>query len=197
MGKERWQGAKARPRLFSEWGKTMASALERARDYLTDVTPLRKDCGVRCGAACCTDDSADGGEEMGMLLFPGEIELYAPEDMSWMRIVLSEADFGAPVPLLVCDGTCPRDKRPLACRMFPLGPKVRGGGVVTARMDARARFVCPLYASGKRGLAPEFVEAAENAFSALWEDEEQRDFLIWLSGLIDEHVRMLREFRQP
>ena len=44
-------------------------AVLRAREMLMDVTPLRRDCGGVCGAACCACDEDGQG---GMLLFPGE-----------------------------------------------------------------------------------------------------------------------------
>ena len=45
--------------------------LAQCRALLEEVTPLRRDCGALCGAACC---SSLEGEETGMLLFPGEEE---------------------------------------------------------------------------------------------------------------------------
>ena len=43
-------------------------AVKQARDLLERVTPLRRDCGGVCGAACCQSDEDGQG---GMLLFPG------------------------------------------------------------------------------------------------------------------------------
>lgn len=172
----------------------MPSALEKALAALESLTPLRQDCGRLCDAACCRDD---GEEELGMLLFPGEADLYDEADAAWMRILPSgEAIAGAEVPLLVCDGVCPRERRPLACRIFPLGPKARKSGV-KARLDARSRAMCPLAEYGRRGLAPEFVAAVEEALALLWEDAEQREYLLWLSALIDDYAAMLRMFRAP
>ena len=45
-----------------------------ARALLKDLTPLKRDCGRSCGAACCQSDEDGQG---GMLLFPGEEKLYA------------------------------------------------------------------------------------------------------------------------
>ena len=55
----------------------MNPVLQAAREKLKSVTPLKKDCGRVCGAACCRSPE---GEETGMLLFPGEEELYAGKD---------------------------------------------------------------------------------------------------------------------
>ncbi len=169
----------------------MYDTINAARDLLTETTPLRHDCGEHCAAACCRDD---GDEELGMLLFPGEDALYAPEDASWMRITPSSAmRLGRSVPLMLCSGSCPRAKRPFACRIFPLAPKARSGAI-QVRMDARARFLCPLAESGVHGLDPAFVDAVGKAFALLWSDPTQRDYLMWLSRLIDEHAKMLKTF---
>ena len=50
-------------------------AVMRARELLQTLTPLRRDCGGVCGAACCAPDEDGQG---GMLLFPGEEALYQP-----------------------------------------------------------------------------------------------------------------------
>ena len=51
----------------------MNPVLRTAREKLKDVTPLKRDCGRVCGAACCRSPE---GEETGMLLFPGEEEYF-------------------------------------------------------------------------------------------------------------------------
>ena len=78
----------------------------RARALIGERTPLRSDCGQLCGAACCQADEDGQG---GMYLFPGEEALLHGED----------SDFA---PIYTCDGTCARENRPLACRIFPLTP---------------------------------------------------------------------------
>ena len=40
---------------------------KKAKRIIGDKTPLKKDCGLICGGACCKGDS-----KTGMLLFPGE-----------------------------------------------------------------------------------------------------------------------------
>ncbi len=129
-----------------------------ARALLESVTPLRRDCGRACGAACCRGDEDGQG---GMLLFPREEALYRPLPDGW-RI----QPYDAVVPggrLLICDGQCDRRMRPLSCRMFPLLPTRTG-----AKMDRRAWAVCPLMESGRRGLNPDFVEAVARAGSILY-----------------------------
>ena len=51
-------------------------SLVAARKLLEEITPLQTDCGLVCGGACC---QTHPGEETGMLLFPGEAEMYRGE----------------------------------------------------------------------------------------------------------------------
>ena len=129
-----------------------------ARELLRGLTPLKRDCGRGCGAACCQSDEDGQG---GMLLFPGEEKLYAALPKGW-----AIKPDSAVIPgglLLICDGQCDRDMRPLSCRLFPLLPTR-----TSARMDQRAWAVCPLMESGKRGLDPLFVRAVEQAGRMLY-----------------------------
>lgn len=138
-----------------------------ARALLESVTPLKIDCGRACGAACCQSDEDGQG---GMLLFPGEEALYTDLPAGW-RIETDDAV----IPggrLLVCDGTCEREMRPLSCRLFPLLPTRTG-----AKMDRRAWAVCPLMESGKRGLNLRFVEAVAQAGQLLYDQPAHAAFL--------------------
>ena len=141
------------------------TAVKEARSLLETLTPLKTDCGRLCEGACC-----QGDEGTGMLLFPGEDALYDACDFA--RIV--PADFtlgGEQAKLFVCDGHCPRDKRPLACRIFPLFLAFLKSGKTKVRMDTRAACVCPLFDSGTAGLDQEFVAAVREAYDVLLESE--------------------------
>ena len=143
-------------------------AVIQARDLLRDVTPLLSDCGRVCGGACCQSDEDGQG---GMLLFPGEEQLYEGRLPAGWR--LEKDDRVLPGAwLLICDGTCKREDRPLSCRLFPLLPTPRG-----CRMDRRAWAVCPLMESGKKGLHPRFVQAVAEAGRALYACPEHEKFL--------------------
>lgn len=143
------------------------SIIEDACRALGEHTPMLNDCGLLCGAACCKPD-ADG--QGGVYLFPGEEALLKGCD--WARIV--ETPFA---PMLLCDGVCNRDERPLGCRIFPLTP-VRGqNGLWTVRMDARARAMCPLVTSGLGGLAPGFARAVRDALRLIAQEAEGDAFL--------------------
>ena len=145
----------------------MSEALDMARALLAEVTPLKTDCGRVCGARCCASLE---GEETGMLLFPGEEDYY--EDLEGWRIIPAGREL-----LLICRGTCDREDRPLACRMFPLLPVPREDGV-TVRTDERSRAVCPLARQGKQGMDPAFAEAVRRAGEILMTEEPQKAFLL-------------------
>ena len=84
---------------------------EKIYKTLGELTPLKADCGLLCDGACCKGD-----EKTGMRLFPHE--------ESSLRTILTEDG----VRLAVCDGTCDRSKRPLACRIFPFFPQLMKRG---------------------------------------------------------------------
>ncbi len=133
--------------------------VRHARTLLEDVTPLKHDCGRYCGGACC---GADEDGQGGMLLFPGEEMLYPVLPEGWL--IVRDDGVLPDMRLLICDGRCRRNERPLACRLFPLLPAREGSA-----LDQRAWAVCPLMAHGKAGLDPAFVRAVEAAGAALYE----------------------------
>ena len=90
------------------------------------VTPLKKDCGVLCGRACCK-----GGDDVGMRLFPHEKTALRMTENDGARYA-------------VCDGTCDRRLRPLSCRIFPFFPTADERGRTGIAADIRGAGVCPL-----------------------------------------------------
>ena len=155
--------------------------LARAYAAIGDKTPMLSDCGQLCGAACCRPDEDGQG---GVYLFPGERALL--EGCGWARILPSEF-----APVMLCDGECERDARPLGCRIFPLTP-VRGeSGKWTVRMDVRARAMCPLARHGVRGLDPEFVKSARRALRIIAGDPEGKAFLEKWHALEEEYRKPL------
>ncbi len=146
---------------------TPLDSVKKARALLESVTPLKQDCGRCCGGACCQSDEDGQG---GMLLFPGEEELYRELPAGFS---LKKDDGVVPgAALLVCEGSCERKTRPLSCRIFPLLPTRTG-----TKMDQRAWAVCPLMESGKRGLDRDFIEAVRQAGEALYACPEEAAFL--------------------
>ena len=141
--------------------------LERAYAAIGDLTPMLTDCGAMCEAACCEADEDGQG---GVYLFPGEQELLG--DCEWGTV--EQDDFA---PILVCEDWCDRDRRPFACRIFPLTPVCNSEGKWTVRMDARARAMCPLVRSGVKGLNPEFARGVVKALRIIAKDPEGEAFL--------------------
>lgn len=161
----------------------MTETLDQCRCLLESLTPLSADCGALCGAVCC---ESHGGEETGMLLFPGEEAFYA--GLADFRVL--DTDRGK---LLICSGRCRREQRPLSCRMFPLLPVIRDSGVKVA-MDARCRAVCPLWRYGTRGLGADFVDAVRFCGELLLRSPEHRAFLERLTREHDDLIALQREF---
>ena len=162
----------------------MKPELMRARELTCALTPLATDCGAYCGATCCRAD----GEAQGMLLMPGERELYADCEFGCVRPAGFE---GLESPdMLICNGWCRRDERPFCCRVFPLAPRRVPDGF-DVRIDRRAFAVCPLAGHGMRAFDRRFVEACREAFEALSADDECRKYLDAWSDLMDEYERGL------
>jgi hypothetical protein len=138
-----------------------------ARELLRQVTPLKQDCGRVCGARCCRPLE---GEETGMLLFPGEAEAYA-DKAGWILRKTARGE------MVICPGTCNREERPLACRLFPLLPMIGNEGEIRVVTDLRAKAVCPLARQGKSAMDPAFIEAVRKAGEILAGEDEQAMFL--------------------
>lgn len=156
-------------------------ALDTARQLLMDETPLHRDCGALCDAACCQPDPEGKG---GMLLFPGEERCYDPLPQGFE---ITEDPHGMGL-LLTCKGTCERAERPLACRIFPLFPYVRetdGGVALAVRMDRRACVVCPLVDAGVSGMKGTFAYAVRQAAKVLLNAKPHRDYLVKLTSFIE------------
>ena len=139
-----------------------------------NVTPLKKDCGALCGKACCR-----GGDDLGMLLLPGETTALPVKEKDGRRFVL-------------CGGECQREDRPLACRIFPLFPAISADGTVRAVPDARGFAVCPLARRfGSVRFDPDFICAVEEAGRLLAEDPACSAFMEEITGEIGE-IEVLR-----
>ena len=160
----------------------MNPVLRTAREKLKSVTPLKRDCGRVCDAACCRSSEV---EETGMLLFPGEEEAYSGKEGWTVRVT-------AMGPMVICPGNCERDERPLACRLFPLLPLMGTNGEIRVMTDLRAKAVCPLARQGKSAMDPAFIEAVGEAGNLLAADGEQAAFLKRLGDEQEELKRLRR-----
>ncbi len=158
-----------------------------------EITPIKGDCGLLCGGACCK------GEDSGMYLFPGEEKVYKLLNPQWAEIKRSDFtyEYGGKeknVPIIFCNGECDRYQRPLACRIFPLTPYLNKQGELEVIIDPRSRAVCPLPAELELDeLDYRFVKNIKKAFNLLMKNAEIREFMKSYSEYIDEYRRFFKE----
>ncbi len=168
-------------------------ALEAARGALETLTPLKRDCGRLCGGACCQPDETG---ENGMLLFPFEDSYYAKPIEGFAFHLADDNALFQGGKRLVCEGACPREHRPLACRLFPLRIRVETDETgertrAVAELDPRAWCVCPLLEQGgMRALSQDFVAAVEVAGNALCQNVYMLEALHNEQRLLDEMRRL-------
>lgn len=150
---------------------------------IASLTPISADCGKLCGKKCCEGDR-DGD---GMYLFPGEEKLYRPLP-EWASVCKTDFEYelGRCAMLISCDGVCDRNKRPLACRIFPLTPYVSGDGRLTVIVDPRARGMCPMAVLHLEDFEKSFVKAVEAVGKILMRNSDCRTFLKAFSRMIDD-----------
>lgn len=142
-----------------------------------DLTPLTVDCGVLCDAACCKGDKTEG-----MLLFP-----YEETSLPVIQNELGNK-------MVVCDGKCDRNERPLACRIFPFFLTVNEKGKVFIEKDYRAIKLCPLLEhSDEIIFNPKFFKALKKVGKLLAKDEEILEFLKSFTEEIDTYYNFLGE----
>ncbi len=144
---------------------------------LSDLTPLRADCGQLCDHACCKGDS-----KTGMRLFPHE--------ESVLGVSVTESGDR----LAVCDGTCDRTKRPLACRIFPFFPTIDERGRIYVEADTRGALLCPIVTHMDEVVFDKrFLRAVRRVGRILAKDRECREFLINATQEIDTYRAFLSE----
>ncbi|MFZ5648491.1 MAG: hypothetical protein ACOY30_12820 [Bacillota bacterium] len=124
-----------------------------------------------------------------MYLFPGEEAMY-PAGGPWYTIMESEGGvehFTGNKPLILnCRGRCHREKRPLACRLFPLAPYLDPEGNLNIVLDDDALLMCPLVRQGEpEAIDPDFREAVRRVWVDLLQDSSVRDTVRGYSARID------------
>ena len=147
---------------------------KKSRRIIEDKTPLKKDCGLICGGACCKGDS-----QTGMLLFPGE--------ETTLDIIEKDG-----VRLAVCNGKCERHERPLSCMIFPFFPYITAEGRVKVIPDIRGYDVCPLvknFADVKFDRS--FLRRVREVGRLLMTDEDCREFMLETSREIDMIMELM------
>lgn len=140
-----------------------------------DLTPLKADCGKLCDCACCKGD-----ENVGMRLFPFEQS----------QLPVKELENG--VRLVVCNGKCNRQNRPLACRIFPFFPTVDDKGKVYVEADFRGARLCPMITHSDEIIFDKgFFKALKKAGKILAKDDACLEFLRDSTEEIDMYKKFL------
>lgn len=148
---------------------------------LDRVSPLDYDCGALCGAICCTcgENEEEGLEQdLGIYLLPGEDKLFSGKE-DWLNWTKEPAeDFNFPeswtgkVSFVKCTTppVCPRKKRPLQCRFFPLEPHLTEDGRLRLILCATPLpYSCPLITENME-LTPSFIQATYTVWTHLLRD---------------------------
>lgn len=163
----------------------MNENLTKARELLERSAPLgRTDCGKLCGGLCCKGD-----ENTGMWLFPHEEELYKNNP----HFTVKEADGNQGYKMIVCNGTCDRKERPLACRIYPFYPKF-DGDKITVIKDLRGLSSCPII---KDNIKPDyaFLRNLRKATRYLIRDEETKNYIMNMQQEIEDIAKLMSIFR--
>lgn len=168
------------PIMKSSIKKKTFQAIYRLLDR---VSPLPTDCGALCGAACCNcggDSSSPEAADfdMGIYLLPGEEKLFSRKE-DWLKWSVEDPqDYDFPdswhgkIYFVRCNCApfCPREKRPLQCRFFPLAPHLaEDGQLVLIRCDLELPYICPLI-EAKMELSPSFLKATYTVWRRLIKD---------------------------
>lgn len=155
---------------------------------LDRVSPVDYDCGTLCGAACCTCGHDENLEDMqlGIYLLPGEEKLFSKDDewLEWTSEYAEDFDFPeswtGKVHFIRCKTppVCPREKRPLQCRFFPLEPHITEDGTLRLILNAvELPYSCPLIEK-KMELTPQFIQATYTVWKRLITDPLIYDLVV-------------------
>lgn len=154
-----------------------------------NITPVPVDCGQLCNKACCK------GDDSGMFLFPGEKEVFKLLNPNWAQIEKTDFTYEYnnkkfAVPILMCNGSCDRYQRPLACRIFPLTPYLDENGHIEIIVDPRAKGICPMAKSFYiEDFEDDFVRNVKKAFVLLSKNKQFKAYLGEYSKYLDEFNR--------
>ena len=152
-----------------------SSMYDKIFKIMGNLTPLTVDCGVLCNGACCKGDA-----QTGMRLFPHEESC----------LEITELESGE--RLAVCNGSCDRSKRPLACRIFPFFPTIDEHEKIFVEPDYRAARLCPLLShSDEIVFDPKFFKALKKVGKILAKDDECREYLYKVTEEIDMFYNFL------
>ena len=145
---------------------------------LDRVSPVPYDCGKLCGSACCTVSGEHPDEEMGIYLYP------ADHWLSWTAEPAEDYEFpdswNGDVYFVRCQDPphCPRHKRPLQCRTYPLAPRLTDEGVlILIKNDENLPYTCPLIVNDME-LSDDFIRATYTVWSHLIRDPFIYDLIL-------------------
>ena len=157
---------------------------------LDRVSPIDGDCGLLCGAACCTceeepSDASHSGQSdenadfsMGIYLLPGEEKMFSGNEdwLQWGSIRAEEYEFPQSwhgrVYFLRCLSApfCERSARPLQCRFFPLAPHIdEDGALYMIYHSGELPYKCPLIETNMP-LNEDFIKASYTVWTHLIRD---------------------------
>lgn len=160
-------------------GKLTKEVFQQIYDLLNSVNHVPYDCGTLCQKACCRRSEPG----MGIYLLPNEhLVLQGETDwLTWEEHLAQNYDFPASwrgnTYFLNCNGNCPREKRPIQCRTFPLTPHLsREGELMLIWETLELPYSCPLLAN-REALQEDFTEALFKAWQILVTDPLIRDLV--------------------
>lgn len=166
---------------------------------LDKVSPIDGDCGKLCGCACCTpegDETQEGLGDfvLGMYLLPGEEKLFSMKE-DWLKWSVENAeDYEFPdswhgkVYFIRCTTPprCPREKRPLQCRTYPLMPYIDENGIFSLILSkAEVPYRCPLIDENIE-LNDRFIKATLTVWKRLIKDPLIYDMVKYDSRIVRE-----------
>ena len=148
---------------------------------LDTVSPVDYDCGLLCGAVCCTYGESEAAAEdfdMGIYLLPGEEKLFTMKEdwINWSAEYAEDYDFPdswfGKVYFIRCNTppVCHRSMRPLQCRFFPLAPHLNLDGELELILSPlELPYSCPLIRD-KMKLNDSFIKATYTVWKHLIRD---------------------------
>lgn len=153
---------------------------------LDRVSPVPYDCGKLCGSACCTISGDHPDEEMGIYLYPGEEQIHDQDD-PWLCWTVEQAEdyefpdsWNGDIYFVRCTDPphCPRSKRPLQCRTYPLAPRLTEDGIlILIKNDENLPYTCPLIVNDME-LSDDFIRATYTVWSHLIRDPFIYDLIL-------------------
>jgi hypothetical protein len=130
-----------------------------------------------------------GDSNNGMHLYPGEEILHQNSDFLDIR---NESFGDSNVLFAVCQGSCPRELRPLSCRIYPFVPYIDLSGKLSIIEDPRAKYLCPLlFDKSEVSISIRFRRNILKVFRLLIQDKEIKDYVQELSKVLDEYARFV------